>query len=102
MKKKGVTTIVEYTGLRPYEMARIASWGLGGVQWKPRQPGQKGLRILSLDGGGTRGVLSIALLKEIMLRVDRCVSGWVCVSKGGSGSHVSSPLLRPPVSSSSS
>jgi hypothetical protein len=70
-KAGGATTIVEYKDQKAFEMARVASWALGGVQWKPRQPGQKGLRILSLDGGGTRGVLSIALLKEIMQRVDR-------------------------------
>ena len=52
-----------------HQMARIAAWGLGGVPWRPKLPGQKGLRILSLDGGGTRGVLSIAILREIMKRV---------------------------------
>lgn len=56
-------------------MARVASWGLGGVQWKGRQPGQKGLRILSFDGGGTRGVLSVAMLKELMMRYFKSVSG---------------------------
>ena len=67
-RSMNATTIIDFNGLQPHQMARVASWGLGGVQWKPRQPGQKGLRILSLDGGGTKGVLSIALLKEIMDR----------------------------------
>lgn len=71
VRKKNSTTIVEYVNLRPAQMARVASWGLGGVAWKPRQAGQKGLRILSLDGGGTRGVLTIAYLKEILARVGR-------------------------------
>lgn len=71
VRKRNSTTIVEYVNLRPSQMARVASWGLGGVPWKPRQPGQKGLRILSFDGGGTRGVLTIACLKEIFSRVKR-------------------------------
>jgi len=62
------TTIIDYKGLAPHQMARVAMRGLGGVAWRPRQPGQRGLRILSLDGGGTKGVLSIAILKEVMKR----------------------------------
>ncbi|CAN0423139.1 unnamed protein product, partial [Ectocarpus fasciculatus] len=46
---------------------------LGVHHWTPRQPGQKGLRILSLDGGGTRGVLTIALLREVLKGVDKDV-----------------------------
>ena len=38
------TTVVEYRNQTSHQMARVASWGLGGVQWKGRQPGQKGLR----------------------------------------------------------
>ena len=38
------TTVVEYRNQSSHQMARVASWGLGGVQWKGRQPGQKGLR----------------------------------------------------------
>eukprot|EP01038_Epipyxis_sp_PR26KG_P004221 gene4221-5997_t len=64
--KKQNTTVVDYSYLTVPQMARVTSWGLGGVKWKPRHPNQKGLRILSLDGGGTRGVISITLLKELM------------------------------------
>ncbi|KAM3567658.1 hypothetical protein VYU27_010201, partial [Nannochloropsis oceanica] len=39
---------------------------VGYHEWRPRQPGQKGLRILSLDGGGTRGVMTIALLSHLI------------------------------------
>ena len=38
------TTVVEYQNQTTHQMARVASWGLGGVQWKAKQPGQKGLR----------------------------------------------------------
>ncbi len=46
---------------------------IGHNEWRPRQPGQRGLRILSFDGGGTRGVLSVALLKQVMERVGKDV-----------------------------
>lgn len=46
---------------------------VGVHHWTPRQPGQKGLRILSLDGGGTRGVLTIALLREVLKGFDKDV-----------------------------
>ena len=35
-KKRNSTTIVEYNNLKISQMARVASWGLGGVQWRPR------------------------------------------------------------------
>jgi hypothetical protein len=69
-KQSNVTAVREYDHLRAGQMARVAAWSLGGVPWRPRVPGQKGLRILSLDGGGTRGVLSIAFLKEIFRRAE--------------------------------
>ena len=51
-------------------MARITSAALGASKWRPRRSGQKGLRILSFDGGGTKGVLTISILKELMRMVD--------------------------------
>ena len=50
----------------PAQLASLAAAGLGLRKWRPRVKGQKGLRILSLDGGGTRGVLTVGLLKQIV------------------------------------
>lgn len=53
------------------EASRVAMWGFGGTPWKPRMAGHRGLRILSFDGGGTRGVLSVALLYELISKINR-------------------------------
>jgi hypothetical protein len=53
------------------QMARISLMGLGGIPWKPKQPNQKGIRILSFDGGGTKGVMSLAILAEVMKRANK-------------------------------
>jgi Patatin-like phospholipase len=39
---------------------------IGYNRWVPKIPGQKGLRILSLDGGGSRGMAAITAVKCIM------------------------------------
>ncbi len=39
---------------------------LGYHTWIPKVPGQKGLRILAMDGGGTRGVLTLEILNQIL------------------------------------
>ncbi|CAM9493080.1 unnamed protein product, partial [Discosporangium mesarthrocarpum] len=57
--------------LSPSSNPPFALWSqllsmLGVHMWRPRQPGQRGVRILSLDGGGTRGVLTIAILQEVL------------------------------------
>lgn len=44
--------------------ARRALGVLGANQWKPRVPGQKGLRILSIDGGGTRAIFAFEMVSH--------------------------------------
>jgi len=36
---------------------------IGYNEWVPKMPGQKGLRILCLDGGGSRGMTSVVAMK---------------------------------------
>ncbi|KAL8447779.1 hypothetical protein Emag_004187 [Eimeria magna] len=60
---------------RPLRLATIVASALGAQpKWKPRLPGQRGLRILALDGGGTRGVLTVAVLKLIAASVGKELS----------------------------
>ncbi|KAL8430314.1 hypothetical protein ACSSS7_005982 [Eimeria intestinalis] len=60
---------------RPLRLATIVASALGvQPKWKPRVRGQRGLRILALDGGGTRGVLTVAVLKFIAASVGRELS----------------------------
>lgn len=45
--------------------ARRALGALGVNRFKPRMPGQRGLRILSIDGGGTRAIMAFEALKQL-------------------------------------
>lgn len=39
---------------------------IGYNEWYPKTAGQKGLRILCLDGGGTRGITAISSMRSIV------------------------------------
>ena len=39
---------------------------IGHNFWTPKLPGQRGLRVLSLDGGGTRGIAAVTSLRHIV------------------------------------
>lgn len=51
--------------------ARRALGALGVNEWRPRVPGQRGLRILSIDGGGTRAIMAFEMLKHLK-RITGC------------------------------
>ena len=39
---------------------------IGHNVWVPRLPGQRGIRVLTLDGGGTRGIAAVTSLQHIV------------------------------------
>ena len=57
--------MIDYKGIKARDMARVASWGLGGSSGD--LAAQSRACILSFDGGGTKGVLTIAVLEIIRL-----------------------------------
>mmetsp|Transcript_27043 Transcript_27043/g.38081 ORF Transcript_27043/g.38081 Transcript_27043/m.38081 type:complete len:512 (-) Transcript_27043:35-1570(-) len=76
-----VKKVFRHSHTRPFISATSISDDLGGKiqgtanqllaaigynQWVPKVPGQKGLRILCLDGGGSRGIVAVASLISLV------------------------------------
>jgi patatin-like phospholipase/acyl hydrolase len=45
------------------------------MNWRPKREGQRGLRRVSLDGGGVRGILSLSMLSELLAQLDKQPQG---------------------------
>ena len=45
--------------------ANLVLASIGCNQWTPKIPGQRGLRILCLDGGGSRGISAVTALNKL-------------------------------------
>lgn len=43
---------------------------IGHNEWVPKLPNQRGLRVLCLDGGGTRGIAAVTSLRHIVKAMD--------------------------------
>ena len=43
---------------------------IGHNEWIPKLPGQLGLRVLCLDGGGTRGIAAVTSLRHLVKAMD--------------------------------
>lgn len=79
---------------RPLRLATVVAAALGlQRKWKPRTAGQKGLRILALDGGGTRGVLTVSLLKHIAVAAGKELSEMFDIICGTSTGGIIAVLL---------
>ncbi|KAI0566145.1 hypothetical protein FGB62_12g118 [Gracilaria domingensis] len=53
----------------PEGAARAARRALGAIgvnKWRPRMPGQRGLRILCIDGGGTRAIMAFETVRVVL------------------------------------
>lgn len=73
--------------------ARRALGALGINDWTPRIPGQRGLRILSIDGGGTRAIMAFEMLKHLeMLTGSRIADMFDVIGGTSTGAIVAASL----------